>query len=439
MLGIDLSIALTIANRAWGVLAGPATLIFIAMYLAPIEQGFYYAFISVLGFQVFFELGLGFVVMQTTSHLMAQLRIENSAILGDAASRGRLGRLFADVLIWYAMVCAAFIVLVGLAGSWFLAQTPLSHEVDWKLAWILVVPVFGLSILANATFSFLEGMGLVADVAAVRLVQAVVGMLCLWLMLGLGYKLVALVAMHLANLVLACAWLFWRQRRLLLHVFEQRAAAGAIKWRKEIWPFQWRIAGSWMAGYCGTQAITLVLFAQAGPIEAGKFGFTLTALTGIASGATAWVTTKSPRFGGLVAQRRYVELDTLYDQARRQALVIGSLSAILLLAIVAFLTWFSVPIVNRFLPILGLAAMAAAMLANISIGADATYLRAFRREPYLLLSIVIGTIQMLAATLLSANGAILQVVYSYAVINVGIGLVWARMLFTKLRQDYVVL
>ena len=108
-----------------------------------------------------------------------------------------------------------------------------------------------------------------------------------------------------------------------------------------------------------------------------------------------------------------------------------------LLVGVIVLTWFHVAIADRFVPILGLAAMVLAMLANLSIAADATYLRAFRREPYLLLSLVIGGFQVLAAVLLSERGNIMPVVYSYAAINVGVGLIWARILFKRLRQEYV--
>jgi O-antigen/teichoic acid export membrane protein len=437
MLGIDRAIALTIANRAWGTLAGPATLFFIATFLAPIEQGFYYAFTSVLGLQVFFELGLGFVVMQTASHLMANLHIEDTEVVGDADSRGRLGRLLAEVLSWYTVACVAFIILVWIAGGWFLARTPSSQLVEWKEAWAFVVPIFGLSILANAAYSFLEGMGFVSDVAAARLIQSVIGMLCLWLMLGLGFKLMALVVLHTINLILATVWIIWRHGRLLHQLFIQRAASGSIDWRHEIWPFQWRIAGSWMAGYFGTQAITLILFARLGPVEAGRFGFSLTAISAIASGATAWVTTKSPRFGGLVAQGRYAEFDLLYGQALRGALTVGILGASILLTCVALLASFHVSISNRFVPLMGLIAMTAAMLANVKISADATYLRAFRREPFLVLSLVIGVLQVLAAWVLAIHGGIMRVVFAYAAINIGIGFLWARVLFIRLRRDYI--
>jgi hypothetical protein len=195
-LGVDQAIWLTVLNRGWSLVAGPATLIFIVAYLSPVEQGFYYAFAGVLGLQIFFELGLGFVVMQTVSHLMVDLKIDRGRWLGDSAALARLGRLLADVIRWYGVVCVAFIIVVTMAGFWFLGRSPGSAQVGWQLPWLLVVPVFGLSILANACYSFLEGAGLMADVALGRLLQNMVGLIALWAMFALGAKLMSLVALH---------------------------------------------------------------------------------------------------------------------------------------------------------------------------------------------------------------------------------------------------
>ena len=267
MLGLDLAITITILNRAWGVVAGPATLVFIVAYLTPIEQGFYFAFAGVLGLQIFFELGLGFVVMQTVSHLMAGQVLKANEIIGNASEVGRLGRLLADLLRWYGVACVAFIVTVMLGGYWFLDRAPASSVVAWQAPWLMVVPIFGLTILANACFSFLEGLGLVADVALARLLQALLGFLSLWVMFFLGYKLMSLVAMHAVYLCISSFWILGRHGRLLSNLFDKRAPFGVINWGKEIWPFQWRIAVSWIAGYCGSQFITLILFTKLGVLK----------------------------------------------------------------------------------------------------------------------------------------------------------------------------
>src|SRR4051812_13530006 len=95
-LGVDRAIALTILNRFWSLIAGPITIVFVVAKLTPIEQGFYYAFMSVLGLQVFFELGFGFVILQTVSHLMAQVKISHNELIGDAATQSKIGALLAS-------------------------------------------------------------------------------------------------------------------------------------------------------------------------------------------------------------------------------------------------------------------------------------------------------------------------------------------------------
>lgn len=437
MLGVDRAIAITILNRAWGVVAGPATLVFIVAYLTPTEQGFYFAFAGVLGLQIFFELGLGFVVMQTVSHLMAEQTLKANELIGEASAVGRLGRLLTDLLRWYGLACAAFIVTVMFGGYWFLDRTPASAVVAWQQPWVLVVPIFGLTILANACFSFLEGMGLVADVALARLSQALLGFLSLWLMFFLGFKLMALVAMHAVYLLISSVWILGRHGPLLRNLVERRAPAGAIDWGTEIWPFQWRIAVSWMAGYCGTQVITLILFAKLGAVEAGRFGLTLTALSAVASGATAWVSTKAPQFGRLVAASRFNELNQLYQRAFRGAMVVGIFGSTLMLIIVAVLGALQFEMAQRFLPIGALVAMAASIVVSIKVSAEASYLRAFRREPYMWLSVVIGLAQVVLAFFLVGLGDVLWVALGYALVTIAIGLFWAHSLFIRLRREYL--
>jgi O-antigen/teichoic acid export membrane protein len=277
----------------------------------------------------------------------------------------------------------------------------------------------------------------VSDVALARLLQAVLGVIGLWLTLTVGLKLMALVVMHALNLIVAGAWLLRRRGPLLLSIFRERGERGAINWRREIWPFQWRIAASWIGGYCGTQAITLVLFEHLGPVEAGRFGLSLTVLGALASGATAWLTTKAPRFGGFVAQRRYDELVNQYRDAARAAMVVGVLGVVVLLTLVAAFGHLRESLAERFVPLLGLAAMAAATLASIRIGGQAIFLRSFRREPFLTLSIAIGVLQTVVAAVLAREGGVVLVAFGYSAVVVLIGLSWAQIVFMRSRQDYL--
>jgi hypothetical protein len=160
------------------------------------------------------------------------------------------------------------------------------------------------------------------------------------------------------------------------------------------------------------------------------------ALSAVATGASAWLSTKSPRFGGMVAQRRYAELDSLYHQAWRGSFGFGLAGVLVVLSVVAAMVAAGVPMGQRFVPLGGLVAMAMATIISIKINAEATYLRAFRREPYLLLSIVNGLGQAAVAALLAVTAGVLPVTLGYAAVSIAIGLGWAHPLFIRLRRQY---
>jgi hypothetical protein len=93
-------------------------------------------------------------------------------------------------------------------------------------------------------------------------------------------------------------------------------------------------------------------------------------------------------------------------------------------------------IASRFVPLLGLAAMTLAMLSNVKISAEATYLRAFRREPFLKLSLVVGGVQIVSALYFTKYLDILYITLVYSAIYIGIGLIWSRALFIRFRSEY---
>ena len=52
---------------------------------------------------------------------------------------------------------------------------------------------------------------------------------------------------------------------------------------QEIFPFQWKIALSWISGYLIFQLFNPVLFATEGSKIAGQMGMTMVAISGISS------------------------------------------------------------------------------------------------------------------------------------------------------------
>ena len=75
--------------------------------------------------------------------------------------------------------------------------------------------------------------------------------------------------MNIGYAAAGLAFLYSR-RKLCLGLLRYPAGEQSVSWRNEIWPFQWKIAVSWICSYFSIQIFTPVLFAYRGPAEAGR-------------------------------------------------------------------------------------------------------------------------------------------------------------------------
>jgi O-antigen/teichoic acid export membrane protein len=189
------------------------------------------------------------------------------------------------------------------------------------------------------------------------------------------------------SLLLSAAYLGLRWRRFFAQ-FLTPPRHGRVSWKHEIWPFQWRIAVSWMSGYFIFDLINPVAFYFCGPVDAGRLGMSLQLVRMITNVSLTWSYTKAPRYGILIASRAWQELDALWRRSTLQTF------AFCLLGIMAF--WVAVPVAGHFFPKIParLAPMGVnlwlggAMLVQVLTNCMAQELRGHKREPYMWLSVL---------------------------------------------------
>ena len=79
-------------------------------------------------------------------------------------------------------------------------------------------------------------------------------------------------------------------------------------WKKEIWPFQWRISLSWLSGFFTFNLINPIVFVLHGPVMAGRIGITFSLITAVLSIAGAWINSKIPAICSLIAENDRAKL-----------------------------------------------------------------------------------------------------------------------------------
>jgi hypothetical protein len=225
---------------------------------------------------------------------------------------------------------------------------------------------------------------------------------------------------------------------MLLSLLRYPSSGIGISWNKEIWPFQWRIAVTWLCSYFTMQVFTPILFSFRGPEEAGRMGVSLSITGYLPVVALCWIMPKAAPFGQLVRSGRLRELDAFFFRTLRQSLAVILLLAGACFAMVLGAQSILPAIASRMEKPWIFALLFFTAVSSFVVQSMAVYLRSFKREPFLLQSMVVAGLT-LAGILLAAprwGSAAIALVY-FAASGV-MGLLWAVIIFQaqqNARQD----
>jgi hypothetical protein len=437
--GLDRAIAFTVMARVWSAVAGVVTVLLIARFLTPREQGYYFTFSSLVALQIIFELGFSFVLLQLAAHERAVLTfLPNGRIEGSVVAHARLASVLQKSVRWYsvaAVLMTAALLPTGLL--FFSTHQRAGTDVAWKLPWCLLVIAAGLIFQLDPIFSFLEGCGSVLQVARMRLGQAMLGSLLAWGAMAAHHGLLSPAMMIVGQIIVGASFLLTSSRRELLRdLLHFPVGEHKIAWRREIWPFQWRIAISWLCGYFIFQLFNPVLFAYQGPIEAGRMGMSLSIVTSLGAVAIAWMNTKASPFGSLIARGDTATLDTLFFRTLWQStFLLTAIAAAFFVALLA--VEHNLPkVAMRVLPSWPFALLLLTTILNHLIFCEALYLRAHKREPFLGITVLGALLLGTSTILLGRFWGSSAVTLGYFTITAIFGLPPATYIFLQKRRDW---
>ena len=438
--GMDRAVGFAVLSRGWAAVTGILTLALLVRFLSPQQQGYYSTFGSFMGIQVFFELGLSVVLLQFASHERAGLEWSAAGTLeGDPIHKARLASLLRRGLLWYGAASLLVLLVIFPIGYVFFHGHPQpGAPVAWQGPWTFLSAGLAVGLLFTPLWAILEGCGLVAEVIRAQFVAAVLNSFLFWMMLCGHWGLYAAPLGGIASAVWVVAYLSVRQRRFLADLLRSARPEAAISWRHEIWPFQWRLALSWLSGYFIYQTFVPILFAAHGSVSAGQMGLSLSTTSAIAAVALTWVSTKAAPFGRLVALRDWAQMDRLFFPALWQSttlLVLGETSFWLVNLYLhqhAFAHRLSV----RLLDPLPMGMLMAATVSSHVVAAEAVYLRSHKREPFLVQSLLAGgTIAGLSWLLGRPFGAV-GMMAGYLAVSLSVGVGMGTYLFVRKRREW---
>jgi O-antigen/teichoic acid export membrane protein len=436
--GVDRAILYTSASRILAAFTGVVTIFFVARFLSGVEQGFYYTFGSILAIQIFFELGLSGIITQYVAHEVSHLQWDlDGRLCGSPPHLSRLSSLLHLVVKWYSIIAGVLFLALLITGFVFFGKYDTSGgAVIWHIPWIILSVSTTFAFLLTPITAFIEGLGKVKEVAMMRLTQQILTTFLVWIFLISGTKLYASAFSNVFGLLLLLSLIFFNKYWSIFANIWRSLGKEKVGYKREIFPYQWKIALSWISGYFIFQLFNPILFATSGAIVAGQMGMTLVVLNGIFSLSFSWMSTKVPLYSGFIAQKKYDELDSIFNKTLKQSSFINGLGLVTLFLLIFGLRYFNINLGNRFLPYLPLLMMMIPIFLNQFIASWATYLRCHKQEPFLIPSIVGSISCSLSAIICGKFFGVIGMTTGYCILTLFIGFIWGFYIFRTKKKEW---
>ena len=436
-IGLDRAIAFTVLGSVVQGLGSVGSVLLIVHFLSAAEQGYYYALWSLVALQAVFELGFSFVILQVAAHERAHLEFhQDGSITGSEIAHSRLASLLQRAVRWYSIAAVLMGIALMVGGTRFfsLHQQPQAPNI-WIVPLRVTVLACAITFSIGPVLSFLEGCGQVAQVARMRFFQSTVSVGLSWTAMLTHHGLFS-PAMVLLGQGFVASLLLMSRRSLLIPLLRMHVAKMGISWRREVWPFQWKIAISWLCDYFIFQLFTPVLFAFRGPEEAGKMGLSMSVVMQLSAMMLAWMTTKAAPFGSLIAKKDTPELDRMFFRSLRQSISLF-VGAAMLVMMGVLAAPYIMPKISRRIedwPIFLLLLLTA--LSSHVVQSEAIYLRAHKCEPFLVQSVVIALCTAASVVVFAKTSGAWGVSLAYfAVLGVA-GVISATAIFRSKRIQW---
>jgi len=408
----DQDLISTTINQGFKLISGPILLILLPLFISSEAQGYWFSFISISALSVLADLGFTIIISQFSAHEYAFLKIKNGIIVpknkNDLEHLIKLASLLRFAINWSKKIMLiSFPVILFIGGSLFISK---KENVAWTLPWIIYVAGAALTFSNSVILSFLEGCDNVAKIQRIRFYSLFLNFLILFLLLMLRTNLMALAGSIVMSSLLTSIIVYQKFRLILIQLW-RLSTKKKYNWLPEFWRFFKKYSISVATGYFAIQIYTPLAFKFYGPIDAGKVGLTLSLGTAIFSVSNIWFQSVAPKINILTSQKNWMCLNKLFIERLTYATI-----TYLIICTIFVLTFLKIKdssfseITNRFLPLRGIIILFLHWLTQIPIWAMALFLRAHKKEPFLLTSIII-TSNIILLTFISIKLLSVEFIY----------------------------
>jgi hypothetical protein len=385
-------------NQLLRGISGIVTIVMIPIFLSKEQQGYWFTITSLGSLALLAELGFFQVTLQFAAHEFAHLKFENSDVIGSHDHRLRLATLFVFCTKWAFYVTLIAYPVIFIIGLYFLSGH--MAAITWGIPWATYLVGGAITFFTCALLAFMEGCDLVAVIQRLRLTIALITMIIMAGCLILGFGLHALSLSMFAGALYGIVIMGRRYGRLFSK-FITISRTVHHSWKTHIVNLLWRYGLTWGPSFFIFQIYPPLTFQLKGPVEAGKVGLSIMLWMGVYAVSNSWIYAVTPRFNMLVSKKDWPGLDRLF----LRSLILSGVTFLFGMSIVLFLIWIlkgRYSFISRFSDFLSMVFLGIIWFFQIVVNGLATYLRAHKKEPLVLPS-VLSAIYIVVTTLLCAT------------------------------------
>ncbi len=434
-LGIDETVLYTVLSRGISAFGGLFSIFLILKFLTKDEQGYYYTFLSLISIQMFFELGLSNIIVQYVAHEFALISNDNLEIENEQKP-SKLTPMLHFFTKWYLSLALFLIVGLILVGVIFFRTFHNTGQIDWLVPWICLSVATGLLFVTTFYLAFMEGLGRIKQVVKIRFIQQSISIVATSLLLIFGAKLYTSGVSGLITSVVLFSFILSKPVRSVIYKIWQFPITEKFYYKRDILPYQWRIAISWIGGYLIFQMFNPVLFAFSGAKAAGQMGATLAVLNGILSLSLSWVSTKIAFWCRLIALKNVSDLKQSFRSTLFQSSFINFLALIVFCVGIFIAGKYFPEVQKRFIPNYLLILFSSTFFFNNVINCWATYLRCFKKEPFLLQATIVGVLCALSTYFLGRYYGLPGLIIGYFAVTLFVSLPLSYYIYDKFKVKF---
>ncbi len=335
-------------------------LFLVTNFLTIHEQGWYYAFLTLVGFYTLFDFGYS----ESLLHISSSKSDDMEKLLKYSAPR-------------YFKSSIIFFVLFIIIGYFLFSYQDQNLSYNWVPIWILLCFSASIFLFLMPIFSILQGTGYIKDVYSVKLIQNISSIIFFFIIVLYLEGLLATVSISVSAIIVQVFYLI-KKHKQAFYVYI-RSVRSSDSTRLPNNSFVLHVGISWLAGYIITQFQILVVFIYLSVELSGKFGLSLAMLNTILLISSSKLHLNIPDMTREATKGNQKNLDRIYFASLKELfkIYIPGVLAVCLLYYMNDLNFLT----DRMLSLNFLIALALAILINQIIGSIIIYTRSFLVDP----------------------------------------------------------